>query len=953
MYRILIIFTFQCVVSGLFAQPGQGEMLHAFRWRNIGPASQGGRIVDIEASEKDFTRVFMATASGGVWKSTNAGTSWDPIFDRYATASIGDIALFQPNPDIIWVGTGEANNRNSVSWGNGIYKSTDGGKTFQHLGLEQTQQIARVVVHPTDSNTTYVGAVGALWGSSQRGLFKTTNGGKTWAKLTNGLPDDERTGCTDLVIDPINPNILYAAFYERIRKPYVFYSGGPNGGIFKSTDAGKTWTKLTSGLPTGPTGRIGLAVYRKNPKIVMAFVEARQSKSLDTLGSGVYRSEDAGKSWRYVNTYNNRPFYYSQIRINPLNDQRVYLMTTPFMVSEDGGKTFANGSEDEEVHGDFHAMWLDPTHTNRYYLGADKGASLTHDHGQHFILFDNLPIGQFYRIGADMRDPYTVYGGLQDNGFFSTPSFTRDARGILNDDTYKVHWGDGQYAIADPTNWRTVFTSMENGSLFRHDPHTRELIRISPTPATITNYPEAVPANERKNGEEFRYNWSAPMVMSPQDPKTLYFGGNYLFKSTDQGRTWQIISPDLSTNHPVKRERGKSGGVTPDNTGAETHCTIFTIAPSSVSPHLIWAGTDDGNIQLTKDGGSSWTNVRANLSGVPDSTWVSRIEASHFDPAVAYVSFDGHRSHLFAPYLFKTSDYGKTWVNIGKALPSNEVIRVVREDLKNPNLLFIGTETGVWFSLDSGQSWTRCMPNMPTVSVYDLFIHPRDGDLIAGTHGRSLWIMDDITPLQQMNDQVRTSKAWLFTQRTATLWENRSRGGQRGHFWYAGENPPSVQHTGTLPRAGFSNNALIHYFVGQTTSDSLTMEISDFSGTYTRVVKLPAKAGIQRYVWDMKFDPKPYTEDERQYIEGLFKDLLARYPMNALNQAYNNFKRATTPAAQRRIVESLRSGIISLPVSESYGLPAAKAGTYLIKLKLGGQEWRQTLQIREDPLEKQ
>lgn len=941
-----ILFAFPCL---LFGQASQEDMLNAFRWRNIGPANQGGRIVDIEASDKDFTRVFLATGSGGVWKSENAGNSWEPIFDQYATASIGDIALFQPNPEIIWVGTGEANNRNSVSWGNGVYKSIDGGKTFQHLGLEQTMQIARIITHPSDPNTAYVGAIGNLWGNGERGLFKTVDGGKTWSKLLKGLPDSQEAGCTDLVIDPTNPNILYAAFYERIRLPYLFKSGGEEGGIFKSTDGGKSWSKLSTGLPSGPTGRIGLSIYRKNPKILMAIVEAKSSKNLDTPGSGVYRSEDGGKTWRYVNTYNNRPFYYSQIRINPLNDQRVYVLATPFMVSEDGGKTFRDGSEDEEVHGDYHAMWLDPNHTDRYYLGADKGASLTHDHGKHFFLFDNLSIGQFYRIGADMREPYTVYGGLQDNGFFSTASFSRDARGILNDANYKVHWGDGQYAIADPTDWRTVYTSMENGSIFRHDPLTRELIRISPTPMTISNYASALPEKERSGGNPFRYNWSAPLAMSPQNPKTLYFGGNYLFKSEDQGRTWQIISPDLSSRDPDKIPQGKSGGITPDNTGAETHCTIYTISPSSVNPGVIWAGTDDGNVQLTRNGGLTWENVRSSVQSVPEGLWVGCIEASHFEAGKAYVVFDGHWNNIFAPYLFKTEDYGKTWTNIGASLPPTEVVRVVREDPKNPNLLFIGTETGVWYSLNGGKEWTRCMPNLPTVSVYDLAIHPRDGDLIAGTHGRSIWIMDDITPLEQMHNHIAASPAWLFSQRPAIRWNNESRGGQRGHFWFAGENPPYIKNTGSLPRASFASQALINYYVGKNAPDSLELEISDLSGRQSRKVKLPAIAGIQRYIWDMKFDPEPYSSDQLKVLEDMFKELLARYPMNALNQAYNNFKRASTPAEQRRIVEGMRTGVLSLPISEEYGFPIAGEGAYMLKLRLGGQEWRQTLLIRNDP----
>lgn len=936
--------------TSLSGQATANELLDAFRWRNIGPANQGGRIVDMEAVEKDFSQVFLATASGGVWKSVNAGTTWEPIFDRYATASIGDVALFQPNPNIVWVGTGEANNRNSVSWGNGVYKSTDGGKHFEHMGLPQTQQIARVLTHPSNPAIVYAAAIGPLWASGgERGLFKTVDGGAHWTLLKSGLPDDGRTGCTDIVMDPLNPNILYAAFYERIRKPYVFYSGGPAGGIFKSMDAGKTWTRLQEGLPTGPTGRIGLAIYRQNPKIVMAFIEASKSESLDVPGSGVYRSEDGGKTWKYLNTYNNRPFYYSQIRINPSNSNKVYLLTTSFMVSEDGGHTFVNGSEDEEVHGDFHAMWLDPYNEKRYYLGADKGASLTHDHGAHFTLFDNLPIGQFYFIGADMRDPYTIYGGLQDNGFFSTASFTRDARGILNDDNYKVHWGDGQSAVADPTDWRVVYTSMENGSLFRHNPQTRELVRISPQPMTISNYEEAIPKEARVRGDEFRYNWSAPLVMSPTDPRTLFFGGNYLFKSTNQGRTWEIISPDLSTRFPSKMMKGKSGGVTPDNTGAETHGTITAISPSAMLDQTIWVGTDDGNVQITQDGGLHWQNVRARIPGVPDSIWVSQVAASHFHPAVAYVSFDGHRSNIFSPFLFRTSDYGNSWTNLSKSLPEGEVIRTFREDTRNPDLLFIGTETGVWYSINAGEEWTRCMPNLPTVSVYDLLIHPRDGDLIAATHGRSLWIMDDITPLQQMNAEIKKSDAWLFVQRPATLWNNLSRGGQRGHFWYAGENPPSVTNTGSLPRAEFANNALIHYYVGTPSSEPLTLEISDLNGRATKTVTLSNTPGIHRFVWDLRFDAQPYTAEEMATVHQIFQDLIARYPMNALTQAYAAFKKAATPEAQRRIVDNLSRGIFSLAIPAGFGVPTAKAGTYLLTLRSKDRLWKQALQIREDP----
>lgn len=851
-YPILLIILVHSasLLTGQIALPDM-------QWRNIGPASPGGRIVDIDAVEKDFKQVFIATASGGVWKSTNAGTTWEPIFDQYATASIGDIAIFQPNPNIIWVGTGEANNRNSVSWGNGIYKSTDGGKNFDHLGLENTQQIARVLTHPSNPLITYVAAIGPLWSDSEgeRGLFHTKDGGKTWTKLTTGLPVHPGSGCTDIVMDSKNPSILYAAFYERLRKPYIFTSGGNHGGIFKSTDGGKSWVKLTQGLPGGPTGRIGLALYRKDPRILMALVEAEASKDLSKPGSGLYRSEDGGKSWKYINTYNNRPFYYSQVAINPQDDQKVYVMTTRFMVSSDGGKTLKNGSEDQEVHGDFHAIWLDPNQQDRFYLGADKGVSLTHDHGHAFQLFDNLPIAQYYRIGVDMQEPYIIYGGLQDNGFFATASFSRDVRGILNDASWKVHWGDGMYGAVNPYNWREVYTGSENGSYNRYDPLTHTLTDIQPRPATILNYAKVNPIPTIPGTPVFRYNWSAPLVLSPLDPKTVFLGSNYLFQSKNGGQTWEIISPDLTTNDPKKIAAGKNGGLTPDNTGAEDHCTIFTISPSPVDAGLIWLGTDDGNVQLTLDEGNTWKNVRNNFPNVPAFTWVTQVEASHFDPAVAYVAFDGHRDNVFKPFVFKTTDFGKTWIDIASNLPQNEVIRVIREDPKNKSLLFLGTETGVWYSLSGGEKWYRLNEGMPTVSVYDLVIHPRENDLIAATHGRSLFILDDISPLQQLTPAIADEKAWLFHQKPAILWANKSRGAQRGHFWYAGKNPPSIKPVSSLPRAVFENGALIHFYL-KDTSEPISIQIMDQSGTLSTTLPVENKKGIRQIRWNLKFDKK-------------------------------------------------------------------------------------------------
>ena len=684
-----------------FAQTDQDSFLSGLSYRNIGPANQGGRrIVDIEAHRNDFTKVYVATGSGGVWKSVNAGTTWEPIFDEYETASIGDIAIDPNNPKVLWVGTGEANNRNSVSWGNGIYKSTDEGKTFTQLGLEGTHAIARVLVNPENSEEVCVCATGHLWGySGERGIFQSINGGGKWKHLKKGLPNDGKTGCTDLIRDPHNPNILYAAMYHRLRQPWHFHSGGENGGIYKSENGGRSWEKLTNGLPKGATGRIGLALYEKNPQIVMALVEAEKTHDSDELGSGVYRSEDGGENWVKVNDYNNRPFYYSQIRINPADDQRVYVLTTRFMVSEDGGKTLRNGSEDQEVHGDFHAMWIDPHYPDRYYLGADKGFSLTHDHGQHFVLIDNLPIAQFYRVNYDMRDPYYVYGGLQDNGSYATASFSRDARGILNDSNWKMHWGDGQDAAANPGDWTDMYSSMENGSYFKYNPQTRQIRRISPNPLNTLNYSTYF-AESKSDRSASRWNWSAPLVMSPHDPHTIFIGGNHVYKSVDQGTTWEIISPDLSTNHPEKRIRGKSGGITPDNTGAETHCAIHSLSISPIQEKVMWVGTDDGNVQVTQNGGQEWSNVRPQIPEVPEGLWVSRVETSHFELGKAYVCFDGHRSDDFGTWVFMTRDFGQTWTRITEGFTVGETVRVIREDVRNPSVIICRDRDGSLVQLD-------------------------------------------------------------------------------------------------------------------------------------------------------------------------------------------------------------------------------------------------------------
>ncbi len=939
------IFNFQN-----FAQIVTEDMLIDQTYRNIGPSNQGGRISDIEADPNDFRKMYFAAASGGVWKTINAGTSWTPIFDDYETASIGDIALDPNNSDVIWVGTGEANNRNSVSWGNGIYKSSDGGKTFENLGLESTHQIARVLVNPEDSDDVCVCAIGHLWGySGERGLFQTKDGGKTWKKLDNGLPNDGKTGCTDLVRDSKNPNILYTAFYHRLRQPWNFESGGEKGGIYKSLNGGASWSKLTDGLPE-PTGRIGLAIYEKDPNILMAIVEAEKTDTLAIPGSGVYRSENAGATWKYVNTYNNRPFYYSQIRINPHDDKRVYVLTTTFMVSNDGGDTFVNGSPDYEVHGDFHAMWIDPLEKDRYYLGADKGLSLTHDHGKHFQLFDNLPIAQYYRINFDYRDPFYVYGGLQDNGSYATASFSRDARGILNDSNWKMHWGDGQDSGSNPNDWTDMYSSMENGSYFKYNPKTREIKRISPNVFTTSNYHDYIDKNIKDKKSEVRFNWSAPLVMSPHNYDHIYVGGNHLYQSTNNGKDWKIISPDLSNNDPIKKLYGKSGGITPDNTGAETHCSITGISISPLDESLIWVCTDDGNVQLTQNHGSLWTNTRKNIIEVPDGIWASKIEASNHKKSRAYVSFDGHRSDHFGTYIYKTEDYGRTWDKITNGIDRNEVIRVIKEDPKNPNLIFAGTETGVWFTLDRGEHWSRLKLNMPTVSVLDIKIHPRDNALLIGTHGRSLWVLDDISALQQWNEKLRDSKIHIFNNNPSTLWNNISRGGQRGHFWFAGDNPKEIRNTSSIPRASFNNDAVICYKVGEGQSDSLTIAITNLEGTLSQMIKVSPEPGIYKYYWDRTFSAPNFTPQEIQELDEILQSVVNEIGNSRVRRMYTKFKETTSSDEIRNLLAPLTGGYLNFTFDDKFLIPTAGPGEYKVQLISKNETVDGKLIIRADPM---
>lgn len=971
--KIVFLIAFLWLASTRLVFPGLPDSLvKNFKWRNIGPANSNGRVSDIEALGSDFTHVLVASASGGVFKSTNAGTTWAPIFDHYGSASIGDIALCQSNPDIIWVGTGEKNCRNSVSWGDGIYKSIDGGKTFTNMGLADTQCIARIVIHPQNPDIVYAAAAGHLWGySGDRGLFKTIDGGKTWQKLVNGLPDDGKTGAIDIVMDPLDPAILYVAFWQRLRQPHRFASGGPNGGIFKSTDNGLSFSKLTNGLPAGDTGKIGLAISAGRPNVLMAIVEhgfqppERLSDGLvnpgyidrSKPGSGIYRSEDSGQTWTFMNRRNIRPFYYSHIYMHPANDQEVYVLDVDFMVSPDKGRTFkklfsnaySRGYFPQGLHGDSHALWFDPLNPKRFYIGDDGGIALTHDH-IHFIFFDNFCISQFYAITADMKEPYSVYGGLQDHATWAGPSRTRDNY-ILTDHWFKVPGGDGFYVQVDPKGPGTLYFESQEGEICRMNLETRETDYIKPGKENVLNYSQyatdAVLKEQQKKGwgqTPFRFNWSSPILLSPHNPSVVYLGGNHLFKSLDKGDRWQVISPDLSVDDPVKTSR-ETGGLTRDVSGAENYGTIVAISESPLVPGILWVGTDDGNVQLSQDGGANWKNVRARVPGVPDGLWVSRLEASHFDAQAAYLTFDGHRSDDFRPWVFKTIDSGQHFIDIGRGIPSNQPVYVIREDGKNPNLLFAGTEFGVYYSLDGGLSWANLSLNLPTVAVHDLYIHPRDGDLIAGTHGRGIWIVDDISPLQQINRTIREKDAHLFSPRPVCQWKKMGRGGSRGHFYFRGLNPP--------------DEALIHYYLAKSPQKKVEILISDITGSLTFKTTCKGEPGINRWAWDMVFDPTPgqcreFTAQVIQYI----KTMSARIQPDMrpkLKSLQEQLQKAGNDAM--RLVELKQEIIATIGRTErkpgdyrAFRGPRAEPGEYKVTLTVDGKSQVTSLAIRPDPM---
>lgn len=792
------------------------SILNRMEWRNIGPAIMGGRIDDIAVVESDPKVFWVGTASAGVWKTVNHGVTWIPQFQNEEVSSIGSIAVAPSDPSVVWVGTGEPANRQSSSWGNGVYVSTDGGTTWTHKGLEDTHHIGRVLVHPTDPGTVYVAALGHLWGpNEERGVYRTRDGGETWNRVLHG---DENTGAVELAMDPESPDTLYAALYQRRRRAYGFAGGGPGSGIHRTTDGGDTWTKLGGGLPEGDTGRIGLNVYRRDPRIVYAIVENREG--------GVFRSEDKGLTWERMSDTNPRPMYYSQIRIDPNNDQRIWVLGTQMYYSQDGGRTFATDWV-QRIHVDHHALWIDPADSNHMVLGNDGGIHISWDRGRSWDFVNTIALGQFYEIGHDMSTPYMVYGGLQDNGSWGAPSRTFFRQGISNEDWFRIGGGDGFYTEAIPGDPDTVYVESQNGNLRRLNRRTSETKLIRPQP--------------ENGGERYRFDWNSPIVISPHDPDTVYYGGNRLFISSDRGDAW-TRTDDLTKRLDRDELPIMDVPVTEDtlsrHDGISSFGQIVTIAVSSLEEGVIYVGADDGNVQRSRDGGQTWDNLTGNLSGVPDQTYVTRLIASAHSASRVYVTLDGHRNDDYSTYVFRSDDYGDSFESLAGTLPPEAALNVIREHHENENFLVTGGEFGVYVTLDRGANWHRIGGQIPTVPVDDLAIHPRENDLILGTHGRSIWIADDIAPLTTLDASVFEKDLHLFPVRDAVAWRIYTHKGNTGHKFFIAENPPE--------------GALLHVFAKAAGEAEIT--VSAAGGDTVRTLKAELEPGLNRVNWDLRYD---------------------------------------------------------------------------------------------------
>ncbi|HSL69745.1 MAG TPA: hypothetical protein VK864_05855, partial [Longimicrobiales bacterium] len=897
------------------AQQLDSTLMRAFRWRSIGPAVMAGRVTDVEGIPSPSKTFYVAAVTGGIWKTINNGVTFRPLFENERVISMGDLAIAPSDTLQIWAGTGEEDSRNSISPGRGIYKSTDGGLTWKLMGLEKTEHIGRIVVHPTNPNIVWVAALGAAWRSNpERGLYKTTNGGQTW-RLVKFISD--KAGFVDLVMHPTNPDLLFASSWERVRGPYFLKSGGPGSALWKSTDGGETWTEVKGGgFPETEKGRIGIAIARSDPRVMYTIVEAAPADTVRK--SGLYRSEDGGQTWTFMNGNNTRPFYYSQVRVDPKNPNRVYWSSVPINFSDDGGKTVRNTAVG--VHTDDHGLWIDPVDPDRMVIGNDGGIAISFDRGGNWAESYILPIGQFYAVSFDFGVPYRVCGGLQDNYSWCGPS-RKSAGTLTNHDWFRVSGGDGFYTAQDPRDPNIIYSESQGGNMGRLNYTTGERITLE-KPSWRDQYREYQDsiallwpdttvqpsaqvqrriadlrrrASQDSVALDLRYNWNTPFFLSPHNPDVFYAGANRVLKSTKRGDGLTPISPDLSKRdeRKIRISRTETGGITRDATGAETYGTIVALAESPVKQGLLYAGTDDGNVWLSSDDGKNWTDLSAKFKNVvPDTSYVSRIEPSPHDANRFYVTFDHHRRGDFRPYVFMTTDGGRSFRSIASNLPTDgpDFVHVIREDLRNPNLLFLGTDVGVYLSFDRGGSWQRFMEGLPTVPVHDLRIHPRERELIAGTHGRAIWIVD-IAPLQDLTTTVVAADAYLFEPKPAVHWGMPPTGGEftAQHYWQV-----------STPGIG----AEIVYWLRQRQPGSVRIAITNAKGDTVASLNGPGAPGLQRVTWNLRGRTTPLALSPSERRDSVRNDARLRSVADSLVAAGTPKEQVDRAIAQLRTPDS-------------------------------------------------
>ena len=835
-YILTIVAFFSIIVEG-YTQ--KAELLKKYSWRAIGPANMGGRVTDIDGVPGDPSTFYVSGADGGIHKTIDGGVNFKPIFENQRAYSIGALTIAPSDSNVLWVGTGEGDPRNSVGYGWGVYRSVDGGQTWKNLGLKKTERIKRIVVDPNNPDVACVCALGKQWGpNKERGVFKTTDGGNTWDKV---LFIDENTGCADIAMEIKNPRVMYAGMWTFRRRPWRFDDGGKNTAVYKTTDGGATWKKIMKGLPKTDMARPGIYIAQSDPNIIYLMTEFKG-------GGTVFRSNDKGENWEMVNddpNINFRPFYYSDVRVDPQHSNILFSISGWLSRSKDSGNTWERIAT--SVHGDHQSLWIDPKNPKYILNGSDGGFQRSFDGGDSWEIINNIELSQFYQIQVDNLRPYNVYGGLQDNGTWVGPSNSLYNAGILKRHWRGLAYGDGYFAEPIPGNEHLVYTNLQGGVPFLVDSRYGNVRTIHPYPKIVGSAGDAI------DKHKYRFNWDSPIHISPHDPETVYVGGNVIFKSQDRGNSWEVISPDLTTNDKSK-QISSGGTIYQDNTAAEFHCTVLYIAESPIQKGVIWAGTDDGNVQLTMDGGASWKNLNNRIKGLPEFSWVSKIHASEHNAGTAFVTVDQHRMDDFKPYIFMTKNFGKTWEKISGNLPQDDYVKVVRQDPHNPKLLFAGMEHGIYASWDSGKNWEKINIDLPNVSVRDLRIQKRDRDLVVGTHGRGAYILDDIRPLEEL-DGILDKSIHLFPIREGVLW----------NMYWRLENLGDKKYTAKNPEYG----TYINYYLNHKPKSSIEVKIFDKQNNLVTTLEdeNPDK-GINRLTWDLGYDSvNPLNVNEQGKLE--------------------------------------------------------------------------------------